>query len=306
MRSVASFVLVTAACVGPAPSPPQHDGGTTTGPGSTTVVLDTGVGPTGDDAGSTAADSTNADSTDAGSTDAGSTDAGSTETSGPRPVCGNAIIEAPEECDLGEPKNGNGSPCTDTCTINVCGDGYVGPGEACDDGNDSDEDLCTTLCEVASCGDGAVQASEECDDGMDNAEDGACLPSCVEATCGDQFVHAGVESCDGNNIGENSCVSEGFDSGVLLCADDCADFDTSNCNLCGNGVLEPGEACDGSDFGGATCASVDPAYRGPLFCFTDCIIDSAYCCLDINVPCSENAQCCTSNCDPMTSMCGPQ
>ena len=35
-----------------------------------------------------------------------------------------------------------------------CGDGVVGAGEACDDGNEVNEDACTNRCEAARCGDG--------------------------------------------------------------------------------------------------------------------------------------------------------
>ena len=170
-------------------------------------------------------------------------------------------------------------------------------------------------------------------------------------------MHAGVELCDGPNLGENSCATQGFDDGTLMCAADCAGFDTSNCRTCGNGVLEPGEACDTNDFagmdcpdfapagsvssggalvctdactmvdpaactfcgdgvregseqcdegdfGGATCTSVaGPPYDGPLSCFLDCIIDTAYCCYGEGVMCGENAECCTGYCNPGTSMC---
>mgnify|MGYP002855302948 CR=1 FL=1 len=44
-----------------------------------------------------------------------------------------------------------------------CGDGIVSEGEACDDGNESDEDQCTSSCQVARCGDGFLQAGEDCD-----------------------------------------------------------------------------------------------------------------------------------------------
>ena len=39
-------------------------------------------------------------------------------------VCGDGIVQAGEQCDIGP--NGNGA-CTDMCTLNVCGDGYVIP-----------------------------------------------------------------------------------------------------------------------------------------------------------------------------------
>jgi cysteine-rich repeat protein len=197
-------------------------------------------------------------------------------------VCGDGIVELPEECDLGD-LNGSGLYCTDECRTNTCGDGYVGPGEACDDGNQSNEDLCTTNCGPTSCGDGVIQGAEQCDEGEDNATDGACLPSCVAASCGDTFIRDGVETCDSNNIGDQTCAAQGFDDGVLLCAADCQGYDTSNCYACGNGVVEAGENCDGTVFeDGATCQSFAPAgttvSSGELECTRQCtVIDSSAC-----------------------------
>lgn len=66
----------------------------------------------------------------------------------------------------------------DTVPPPVCGSGAIGPGEECDDGNDSNEDDCTNDCTTATCGDGFVWAGmEECDDG--NTDDGdGCSAVC--------------------------------------------------------------------------------------------------------------------------------
>ena len=59
----------------------------------------------------------------------------------------------------------------------VCdNDGLTETGEACDDGNDRNDDACTTQCELARCGDGIVRtdlsiddaAYEVCEPGLDN------------------------------------------------------------------------------------------------------------------------------------------
>jgi cysteine-rich repeat protein len=231
--------------------------------------------------------------------DSGGVTMGGTEDTGPSfdPVCGDGIVADPEECDLG-PKNGGGAYCTNTCTSNVCGDGYLGPGEACDDGNDNNDDQCTTLCGLATCGDGRLQGLEECDEGAKNSETGACLPSCIDASCGDLFIQDGVESCDGTNIAGASCATEGFDRGVLVCANNCMSFNTSNCHLCGNGVIEPSEDCDGAVFaGGVTCedfaALGDTVSGGALACTTECtMIDSSACTF-----CGDDVQEGTEACD---------
>ncbi len=48
---------------------------------------------------------------------------------------------------------------------------------------------------------------------------------------------------------------------------------TTTTLLCGNGVLDPGEECDGSAFGGFTC----PSPSGALLCTGDCKIDFSEC-----------------------------
>jgi cysteine-rich repeat protein len=63
---------------------------------------------------------------------------------------------------------GNESSCSIdqaiTVTDVVCGDGFLGTGEQCDDGNNDDNDECTNSCQFAMCGDGIVHNGvEECD-----------------------------------------------------------------------------------------------------------------------------------------------
>jgi cysteine-rich repeat protein len=81
--------------------------------------------------------------------------------------CGNAIVTTGEDCDDGNLDNGDccddgcsyesaGSPCmggAGSCTAAgvcelppVCGDGVVGTGEECDDGNLLDGDCCSAAC----------------------------------------------------------------------------------------------------------------------------------------------------------------
>ncbi len=88
----------------------------------------------------------------------------------------------------------------------ACGDGVVDPGEACDDGNASNNDGCLNTCELADCGDGFVWFGvEACDDGNQSNTD-ACLNTCELASCGDGFVHAGVEEGDdGNDDPSDGC-----------------------------------------------------------------------------------------------------
>lgn len=53
--------------------------------------------------------------------------------------------------------------------------------------------------------------------------------------------------------------------------------------LCGNGVIDDGETCDGSAFGDKTCASEGHSY-GDLSCTADCQIDANACVDDLYPP----------------------
>ena len=123
----------------------------------------------------------------------------------PPPVCGDGFLNPGEECD-----DGNQDPydaCTSECKNAVCGDGYwwmgVG-GEPCDDGNDVDDDICSNACTVNYCGDGVVQMGEVCDDNNQTNSD-SCV-KCQKAKCGDKEVYQGKEECDdGNDVPGDGC-----------------------------------------------------------------------------------------------------
>lgn len=159
--------------------------------------------------------------------------------------CGDEICQKGFDCDplhglcvrpsqlvlcQGEP---DGSPCTvdeddryvcdqQVCVPMFCGDGVVGPDEACDDGNEDNHDSCLNTCQVAGCGDG-VQ-------------------------------HLGSEECDGDDLGGGSCTGLGFTGGALVCLADCHVDRTSCVGGCGNGALESGEECDA----GSAASDVTP------------------------------------------------
>lgn len=78
-----------------------------------------------------------------------------------------------------------------------------------------------------------------------------------------------IIGCGGGSDHEPVCgdlVCEGGET-ASSCADDCG---------CGNGIANPGEDCDGSDFGGATCESVVQR-GGTLACNADCTFEVTGC-----------------------------
>ena len=126
-----------------------------------------------------------------------------------------------------------------------CGDGTVNyaRGEACDDGNLSDNDACLSDCALAHCGDGHVcsdgacspaeggPGEELCDDGNDDEEDG-CLSTCRTVACGNGTVDPGEDCDDGNTVESDACLNNCMEA------------------ACGDGIIYAGvEECDGESVG---------------------------------------------------------
>jgi cysteine-rich repeat protein len=66
----------------------------------------------------------------------------------PPPVCGDGVVEPPEDCDDGNTVDGDACPAD--CNVIQCGDGKVEGGEECDDGNLADGDGCSIFCTLES------------------------------------------------------------------------------------------------------------------------------------------------------------
>lgn len=155
-----------------------------------------------------------------------------------------------------------------------CGNGLVDPGEECDGGTractefgyDMGTATCSDCvwnlaeCQMATlCGNGIVDDGEECDGGNQsctiNGYDGAqqCRADCAgydtcatTQSCGDG-VKNGDEVCDGEDLDGMTCELFGFIGGELAC--DACVWDMTDCEidvLCGNGLLDEGEECDGT------------------------------------------------------------
>jgi formylglycine-generating enzyme required for sulfatase activity len=142
------------------------------------------------------------------------------------------------------------SGCGDDDSGAACGNGVIDPGESCDgsdlggetcgsqgfDAGDlaCDPDTCqfdTSGC-TGECGDGVINDDEECDDGANGDPCDGCLDDCTAHTnsCGDGYI-CGSEVCDGSNLADDTCASQGFETGSLACQAECTGFDTSGCSI---------------------------------------------------------------------------
>ena len=188
--------------------------------------------------------------------------------------------------------------------------GYCQGGECrvvCEAGYIDEDDDVMTGCETKveyTCGNGIVEIGEKCDGARLNDQTCAtvvgegsrgtlyCRPDCLgydasdctaATSCGNGVID-GTDVCDGAQVGGATCASivgEGS-VGHLGCLANCSGFDTSECSaptLCGNGVLDAGESCDGGLFGtNSTCASaVGPGSVGTLGCTSWCTVDTSGC-----------------------------
>ena len=226
------------------------------------------------------------------------------------PVCGNDVVETGETCDgacsdcndgvacTQDAMTGSAATCNVQCTnspITACvdGDGCCAPG--CDTTNDSDCD--------AVCGNGIIEGGETCDPVADcpttcNDMDACTTDTLVggAATCDAVCLYQAITACtDGDG-----CCPSGCDANM---DDDCV-------AICGNAVVEPGEACDPMTSCPASVADCDDgnACTGDQFSGdpSDC---SAACIHNDVTACIDGDGCCPSACDltndsDCVAMCG--
>jgi cysteine-rich repeat protein len=100
--------------------------------------------------------------------------------------------------------------------------------------------------------------------------------------CGNGTLDPG-EACDGVNLAGVTCESllGAGSTGTPTCTLGCT-LDSSGCApapTCNNGIIDPGESCDGANLGGATCASAlnQPTAIGQLTCHANCTFNTSAC-----------------------------
>lgn len=128
-----------------------------------------------------------------------------------------------------------------------------------------------TTGEIAVCGNNVIEGDEACDLAQLNGETCqslgyqggvlGCLLTCEDYNllgcfiCGNEVIDI-AEDCEGGIVPEEvTCETLGYEAGDLACGADCL-WDTAECSICGDGIQQGPEDCDGIDFGGETCASI--------------------------------------------------
>lgn len=117
----------------------------------------------------------------------------------------------------------------------------------------------------------------------------------TDASTTDVSTSGGESSSGVASSGEESSSAGGSSSGESS--------SSGAAPVCGNGVVDVGEMCDGNDLDGQTCAQMGlPA--GTLTCSASCqSFDTSGCCLALGVVCAADADCCSGNCNNGQSIC---
>lgn len=167
----------------------------------------------------------------------------------------------------------NCAKLVDTRTFHVqagpyCGNLVKEPGEACDGA-----DLEGQTCESQGYNGGTLGCTGAC------ALDVSACTSDGQGLCGNGWKEPG-EACDQDDLGGQTCASQGYQGGALACTQTCA-LDMSACTddaptQCQNGEKEPGEDCDGFDLGGTSCTDLGWS-GGDLGCSGACTFDTSGC-----------------------------
>ncbi len=216
--------------------------------------------------------------------------------------CGDGVVTAPEECDLGA-GNGPGTGCEVDCKLSCANDAACGDGNPCNgaetcqavtvDGKSgkkcaagtplADGTSCGSgktckagACAAPTCGNGTIDPGEDCDFGAGNGAGTGCETSCKFSctkspdSCSDGNACNGVETCQ--TVTVSGKTGQKCSSGTPLAA--CAACGSGgvcvagSCatSICGDGCVDAtkGEQCEPKSTAtcDASCKTIVPAVCG--------------------------------------------
>ncbi len=108
----------------------------------------------------------------------------------------------------------------------ACGDGFLDPGEQCDDGNTHNGDGCDANCTLESCGNGILDGSEQCDHGAANGTDDCCSSTCQLVDPDGDGICNRDDACpadaDNDSDGDGFCIGLAFHPPKIGGGDPCS------------------------------------------------------------------------------------
>jgi|GEM_PF-1723769 len=210
--------------------------------------------------------------------------------------CGDGVVSGNEVCDEGvlggetcqtQGFTGGTLGCSlgcsgyNTAACTLCGDGTVEGSEQCDGQNLSGA-TCQTLGFGAG---GSLSCSSSCTFNTSACSNNTCGDGTINGT--DQCDCGSSSSCTSAQLGGKTCASftspagSAYAGGALDCLspNNCS-FDLAGCYYCGDGKIDPGEACDGAALGNQTCIGLG-FVSGNLSCGANCQFNTSGC---VSVP----------------------
>lgn len=161
---------------------------------------------------------------------------------------------------------GRAAGCTALCTAGgsepyaaICGDGIVGPGEECEDGDTIDgTNGCSSRC-VHEGSDAATFACTVSGTTCTATTDTSCAETCVAGACSISGTACTLNSDCAYAESTCSLATNGCGDGVVATGEDCDDRNTRNGDGCSSICLN-----EGSQEVGATCGNGDVAYDATI------------------------------------------
>ena len=203
---------------------------------------------------------------------------------------------APSCNDNAQCQSGVCNSLTGVCnTADTCGNSMIETGEGCDDGNILPNDSCSAACLIEDSS-GTCDSDSDCASNSCDISTGVCE---VNPNCGNGTLETALgEACDdSNSSGGDGCSefcliedNQGTCSSNQQCQSGVCNTSTGTCDnslVCGNSVLESGEACDDGNFlPGDGCSA-------------SCLIEDNF------TPCGSDSDCQSNSCNVATRTCNP-